>query len=662
MFESSVIPPSDDSLAAKIDALFARRPSLREVAQSLLVEQLAQQLPGRHIDLQEIEVRTAGGLPKRYAYPSQGKLVINGFLSGGPFYFPEGSSLTSSVDRPMNDVEIEDVELAINAASPGLMLGYQQKLLDFWCSQASGDSPWKQLSELLKNDLRAKAETLSIADKETIRQVVDYPDNYQRETVFQEQAAQVDIVEIDPPGSLRHPSGLDGLVITRSVDGELNVLIYSVPGGVESLGPVHLRNTLLRRIRAGGGFGAVSHKPDGHTFDVWVLILLEKSLQEIALIEPRDNSSHRELNDQVKRFTSLDYLTGKVLHKPGVALESPQVRRRQRQLIYQWSSPRGEYSFREREWLAHVSPRHARPRRQVGNAPVASGNNPLLEGLKKYCPSFSNEDLNEVLRGANINAINNNAINICNRTAAPRTKRSLDGVEEHDYVPVLRQAPNGSISPATQAINVGTVLLSQLDSRKKALKKSAGVDPLAPPKRSPADIEDSATADAKQYDAAAFSINRLTAGRLGMNTREQVGKLEAAAQALRILGVSLRVDMARNTLTPSVDALVYLIEKGKADVRKIGVRKASQFDGKPDFIQEYEVHDLEKNRPLWYAHFHYQSLDTAAERFTKAHLKTVAQRTLGREYEEREKKAGRDVKVWRGEINTTAAQRYFLNI
>jgi hypothetical protein len=111
-----------------------------------------------------------------------------------------------------------------------------------------------------------------------------------------------------------------------------------------------------------------------------------------------------------------------------------------------------------------------------------------------------------------------------------------------------------------------------------------------------------------------------------------------------------------------VDALVYLIEKGKADIRKIGVRKASQFDGKPDFLQEYEVHDLEKNQPLWYAHFHYQSLDTAAEHFTKAHLKTVAQRTLGREYEEREKKAGRDVKVWRGEINATAAQQYFLNI
>jgi hypothetical protein len=41
-----------------------------------------------------------------------------------------------------------------------------------------------------------------------------------------------------------------------------------------------------------------------------------------------------------------------------------------------------------------------------------------------------------------------------------------------------------------------------------------------------------------------------------------------------------------------------------------------------DYFQEYQVLDTtNRDRPLWLAHFHYDSLESLPEQFTAAHLK-----------------------------------------
>ncbi|WNJ84645.1 hypothetical protein [Pseudomonas canadensis] len=79
-------------------------------------------------------------------------------------------------------------------------------------------------------------------------------------------------------------------------------------------------------------------------------------------------------------------------------------------------------------------------------------------------------------------------------------------------------------------------------------------------------------------------------------------------------------------------------------------------EGKTDYLQEYEVQDLcAGNKPLWYAHFHYASLQAPDQQPTAAHLKTAAQRRLGREYEN-----NTGQRVYRGPLANAAAREIFL--
>lgn len=53
-------------------------------------------------------------------------------------------------------------------------------------------------------------------------------------------------------------------------------------------------------------------------------------------------------------------------------------------------------------------------------------------------------------------------------------------------------------------------------------------------------------------------------------------------------------------------------------------------EGRPDFMQEYEIWDLTAlpPTPLWYAHFHYNRRAATFDQFEKAHLKLPEHRGL----------------------------------
>ena len=73
------------------------------------------------------------------------------------------------------------------------------------------------------------------------------------------------------------------------------------------------------------------------------------------------------------------------------------------------------------------------------------------------------------------------------------------------------------------------------------------------------------------------------------------------------------------------------------------------------FLQEYAVVDVNTNRPLWYAHFHYPTLTGPEEAYTAAHLKNRQQRLMGGRFEPLS-----DIAVYRSEIGLHLARSLFL--
>lgn len=164
------------------------------------------------------------------------------------------------------------------------------------------------------------------------------------------------------------------------------------------------------------------------------------------------------------------------------------------------------------------------------------------------------------------------------------------------------------------------------------------------------EVEERLERSATAFDGAASAI------RNARGNAALASQLQAQALQLRAKGRALRIEMTRQSQTPTVGDVQYLLEQQVIRIHRLEGRVTETIEGKTDYLQEYEVQDLSAgNKPLWYAHFHYASLQAADQQPTAAHLKTAAQRRLGREYEN---KTGQ--RVYRGPLANAAARQIFL--
>lgn len=174
----------------------------------------------------------------------------------------------------------------------------------------------------------------------------------------------------------------------------------------------------------------------------------------------------------------------------------------------------------------------------------------------------------------------------------------------------------------------------------------------------PADIETRLRNDAKLFSDLARTLQDLTAG-LTEYPQALISKLEAGAKLLQAHGMSLRIARIKLDL-PTVGGVSYLNGKQQIRIRPLGPRKDISPGKGRDFLQEYEIADLQRT-PLWYAHFHYKSLTADASRFTKAHLKTPRQRFKGLNAQRAQAVSGKNVEaIWRAPIDPVSAAELFL--
>ncbi|QOY72777.1 DUF6543 domain-containing protein [Pseudomonas sp. OST1909] len=177
----------------------------------------------------------------------------------------------------------------------------------------------------------------------------------------------------------------------------------------------------------------------------------------------------------------------------------------------------------------------------------------------------------------------------------------------------------------------------------------------------PINLEHRLVTEAKQLRTRANNVQSLDAG------NPIVDQLRIRATALEQAGEALRIQRSLESPTPTEGYLDYLVGKGRVVIRKIGARKKlrdKRPDGKDDYLQEYEIYDSNRqakaDQPIWYAHFHYDALQSSFDSFPKAHLKLFAQRYLGMKWQAAaEGLAFVDTKIWRGSIEKPFARMHF---
>ncbi|NWB28385.1 dermonecrotic toxin domain-containing protein [Pseudomonas gingeri] len=175
---------------------------------------------------------------------------------------------------------------------------------------------------------------------------------------------------------------------------------------------------------------------------------------------------------------------------------------------------------------------------------------------------------------------------------------------------------------------------------------------------SPLDIQHILETKAQPFEEVIQELRGLTRG-LTQSPRTLIAELEEAASILANEGLNLRISLTRKAL-PTVTAIRFLREQEQITIRKLGGRRAIPGGKKPDFLEEYEIRDRQ-GRPLWYAHFHYDTASKPLAEYGKAHLKTLQQRHLGISFQSAQEAAGVNITpIWRGPIDAETAATLFL--
>jgi len=336
---------------------------------------------------------------------------------------------------------------------------------------------------------------------------------------------------------------------------------------------------------------------------------------------------------------------------PGARHSSPSLAAHPRikRLDTDWAGARQQLSRLQLQRLRAL-------RRPVSSAQVEAGLHRVDGGLiynkdENHFNVLSNIRLGPLL---NVDVVEYQVVDDPQRPVnrGPYLTRDAHGQWEIERRPRLRRDLEGLSVTARKAMNTGTALAATQPAILAHANRDAQATGMLPVL-----VEESLERSAQQFEEAAATLERYTQTRHTEASIALVRKLREEASQLRVRGQALRIEMIRLTCTPNMGDLTYLLGQNLIRIRRLNGRVEETIDGARDYLQEFEVLDLSNGEtPLWYAHFHYPALDTGDDYPSAAHLKTVAQRRLGREYE---RQAG--IKVHRGPISNAAARQPFLS-
>lgn len=142
----------------------------------------------------------------------------------------------------------------------------------------------------------------------------------------------------------------------------------------------------------------------------------------------------------------------------------------------------------------------------------------------------------------------------------------------------------------------------------------------------PVDLEHMMVSEADELSRRALRIEQMDGANPVIKT------LRDKAAELKTSGRTLRTEQSLNSKKPTDGMLDDLVRHDAVEIRKPASLKnlGKRMDGRSDYLQEYEVWDLQSNpaKLVWYAHFHYTNSTPVFRQFEKAHLKLPEHRFL----------------------------------
>lgn len=160
-------------------------------------------------------------------------------------------------------------------------------------AHSQGDNPWRWLSDTLRDTLTIaalKQPGLSAQQRETLDQVLTYPDRAQRLAAKGDAAAQVFILD----SAVSHAGGnasqlTPDLLITRQVDGRTQVLHATAAGVVTPYDSLHAFGQAWgKKMGDAFVFESLSWKrqePAGNIFDTQAAVILNAMVENVASIK-----------------------------------------------------------------------------------------------------------------------------------------------------------------------------------------------------------------------------------------------------------------------------------------------------------------------------------------------------------------------------------------
>ncbi|MBC3776970.1 DUF6543 domain-containing protein [Pseudomonas sp. SWRI99] len=140
---------------------------------------------------------------------------------------------------------------------------------------------------------------------------------------------------------------------------------------------------------------------------------------------------------------------------------------------------------------------------------------------------------------------------------------------------------------------------------------------------------------------------------------ERLGhSLSEAATALYEKGTAARIQLIKQQ-PPTAARVQWLKSRNDVRIAKTVTRRLLK-GSRRDYMDEYEVRDKDGG-VLWYAHFHYANANDAVSAFTAGHMKTAAQRRLGRAFYQQGKSNEELIEIYRSKIDSTLAQALFFS-
>lgn len=251
---------------------------------------------------------------------------------------------------------------------------------------------------------------------------------------------------------------------------------------------------------------------------------------------------------------------------------------------------------------------------------------------------------------------------IDNRELARYEESAEPGVWEPVTAPVVER-PGPSLPSLATLLKRGATALGNADRQMVRIRAQARTATIA------AEMEDIMLLQARPLDALVQQIetaltreNAVDDSALGLDAARLGAQLTGKASQLREEGRRLRISMVK-AQPPTVGHVDYLLRQGEVAVSRVGERVAlARRKGfAQDYLQEYVVNDAQGNA-LWYAHFHYASLEAAAMDFTAGHLKTREQRFDRAPQLVAGRNSQAIIQVYRSRIDRKSAQALFLTL